>query len=190
MIGARFSLYPMGDDFVPIILKAVQALNAYPLEQETDDISTFLSGEENALFAALEAAFARAIQSDRHVVMNLTLSRGCPGEPGEDVCDPAPTVSQLAGGPSAADATHPHIACQFSLYPMGTHSYMETIYAQIKRAQQNRAVSTVPQHFCTRLEGPLPAVMAQLREAFDHAAETTPHVVIHATLSANSPTGA
>lgn len=187
MIGARFSLYPLTANFVPVILKALEAIRVFPLERETDDLSTFLSGEEGTLFRALAAAFEQASAGGEHLVMSLTLSRGCPGEPGEDRCDPTPAHAEAAQ--SEPRALGPQVACQFSLYPLGLVSYMAAIYQQIAAAQQNDAVKTVPQHFCTRLEGPLSAVLGQLRTAFDQAAVHTPHVVIHATISANSPTG-
>lgn len=186
MIGARFPLYPMTDAFVPRILGALEGLEGAPLERETDDVSTFLSGEENDLFGALERVFERAARPGEHVAMSLLLSRGCPGEPGEDLCDPAASPAQIPENRvSAEDA--PTIACQFSLYPLGGNGYMQTIYAEIEAAQTEAGLTVTPQHLCTRLEGPLPRVFALLRRAFDKAAEGTPHVVIHATLSAHSP---
>lgn len=187
MIGARFALYPITADFVPVILKALEAMSEFPLERQTDDVSTFLSGEEGVLFRALAAAFEQASAGGEHVVMSLTLSRGCPGEPGEDRCDPTP--AHAAAERPEPRALGPQVACQFSLYPLGLAGYMEVIYQQIAAAQRSDAVKAVPQHFCTRLEGPLAAVLGQLRAAFDQAAVHTPHVVIHATISANSPTG-
>jgi len=187
VIGARFSLYPMTADFVPVILKALEAMHAFPLERDTDDISTFLSGEEGVLFGALAAAFEQASAGGEHLVMSLTLSRGCPGEPGEDRCDPTPAHAEAAQ--PEPGALGPQVACQFSLYPLGLADYMDVIYQQIAAAHGNDAVKVMPQHFTTRLEGPLSAVLGQLRAAFDQAATHTPHVVIHATLSANSPTG-
>ncbi|ADI15368.1 YkoF family thiamine/hydroxymethylpyrimidine-binding protein [Truepera radiovictrix] len=184
MIGARFSLYPMTDAFVPRILEALGALDEAPLERDMDDLSTFVSGEENALFCALEDVFGRAAASGEHVAMSLLLSRGCPGEPGEDRCDPRAAPSET---PAARAAEGAEVACQFSLYPMGTAAYMDAIYDQIKAARSRPGLRVTPQHFCTRLEGPLPQVFAELRRAFDAAAERTPHVVIHATLAANSP---
>ena len=91
--GARFSLYPMTDRFVPVILDALQALPEQGLEVETDDVSTFLGGHPDTVFGALEGAFARAAASGEHVVMSVLLSRGCPGE---EVCDPG------AAGPAPA----------------------------------------------------------------------------------------
>lgn len=186
MIGARFSLYPMTDAYVPRILEALKTLDGVPLERETDDVSTFISGEENLLFETLTATFGAVVASGEHAAVSLLLSRGCPGEPGEDLCDPVATTSQ-AEAPTAAQGTGPDIACQFSLYPLGVGGYMDAIYAEITEAGRAAGLEVTPQHLCTRLYGPLTVVMTQLRRAFDRTAEVTPHVVIHATLSANSP---
>lgn len=186
MIGARFSLYPLTDAYVPHIMGVLKTLEDTALERETDDVSTFLSGEENLLFETLTTIFQEFVASGEHVAVSLLLSRGCPGEPGEDRCDPVATASQAEGLPDAY-STDPEIACQFSLYPLGVNGYMDAIYAEITEAGRAAGLVVTPQHLCTRLYGPLTAVMTQLRRAFDRAAVVTPHVVIHATLSANSP---
>ncbi|TIX39790.1 MAG: HMP/thiamine-binding protein, partial [Mesorhizobium sp.] len=44
--GAQISLYPMCDDFVGVILKAISAMDLYRpnFRIETDDISTLIVG--------------------------------------------------------------------------------------------------------------------------------------------------
>jgi uncharacterized protein YqgV (UPF0045/DUF77 family) len=74
--GARFSLYPMSDRFVPIILHAIEGLRESGLAVETDDVSTFLGGAPDAVFGALRRAFARAAGSGEHVVMTVLFSYG------------------------------------------------------------------------------------------------------------------
>jgi energy-coupling factor transport system substrate-specific component len=185
--GARFSLYPMTGRFVPVILDALRALPEQGLEVETDDVSTFLGGHPDVVFGALEGAFTRAAASGEHVVMTVLLSRGCPGE---EVCDPsaagpAPEAPQTppAGPPGPAV----RVACQWSLYPLGVPGYMDVIYREIKRSKE-AGVFTRGQHFVTRLDGELPAVLGAVRRSFDAAGDSAGHVVAHATLSANSPT--
>lgn len=187
MIGARFSIHPMTDGYIPIILGAVRELQELPLETEAADVSTFVHGEENKLFEGLHAAFARAIACPEHIAINLMLSRGCPGEPGEDVCDPEASTSEPATT-LANPSSLPPVSCQFSLYPLGSSGYMDAIYEEIAQAGRANGLEVTPEHLCTRLEGTLSAVLGQLRTAFDRAADVTPHVVIHANLSVNSPT--
>src|SRR5438128_700754 len=78
--GARFSLYPMTERYVPIILEAINGLQETGLEVETDDVSTFLGGDRNRVFAELARVFAAAARTGEHVVMTVLLSHGCPGE--------------------------------------------------------------------------------------------------------------
>ena len=74
--GARFSLYPMTDRFIPVILDAIQGLRDTGLDVETDDVSTFMGGDRATVFAALERCFARAARSGVHVVMTILFSYG------------------------------------------------------------------------------------------------------------------
>ena len=189
-IGCQFSLYPMTDRFVPVILDAVKVLHEKTgLRIETDDISTLLIGQPRTLFAALEACFLRASAQVEHLVLNVTFSYGCPGEPDDPLCDPenadldhlpVSDLSQLA--PSGVQ-----IAGQFALYPLGNSEYMESIYREIALAEKgDLAVSR--KHFCTRLDGDASQVFAYLLNAFERATASCKHVVITATLSKGSPT--
>jgi hypothetical protein len=189
MIGVRFSLYPLCDDFVPLILCAVKDLDRFGVAVETDDVSTCLIGEEPHLFEAVRVAFGRAASNGAHVVLSATFSAGCPGEPDGDVCLP-----RAYDGPSGGDegwspeAYHlpNYLSAQFALYPLGTAGYMDAIYEQIEQARR-AGVRVVGRHFCTHLYGPGTEVCDTLRRAFAATRRHATHVVMTATLSANSP---
>lgn len=74
--GARFSLYPMTDRYVEVILGAIRSLADRGLEIETDDVSTFVGGDRDAVYDTLEDVFASAARSGEHVVMNVLFSHG------------------------------------------------------------------------------------------------------------------
>src|SRR5213080_2674134 len=130
--GARISLYPMSDRYVPIILDAIKSLDRTGLEIETDDVSTFIGGDRDQVFAQLERIFASAARTGEHVVMTVLLSHGCPGETyceatGE-VRMPGPT--KASPGKSGVD-----VSAQWSLYPLGSEGYMQVIYREIDRTK-------------------------------------------------------
>jgi hypothetical protein len=95
--GAQVSLYPMCDDFVDLIIGSLSALDPYrsQLRIETDDISTLIVGPPEILFQAMRDLFVQIASSGKHVVMHATISRGCPGEPDAEICQPKTT---LGGG--------------------------------------------------------------------------------------------
>lgn len=74
--GARISLYPMTDRYVEVILGAVEGLRERGLQLETDDVSTFVGGDPDAVYDAVETVFARAARAGDHVVMTVLLSHG------------------------------------------------------------------------------------------------------------------
>src|SRR5579859_7946520 len=119
MIGLRFSLYPMRDDFVPVILSAVKDLDEFGVAVEVDDISTCLLGEEPNLFEAVRVAFGRAASTGVHVVLSATFSAGCPGEPEGDVCVPRAYEGPSGGEEGWSEQAYrlpDHVAAQFALY--------------------------------------------------------------------------
>ena len=81
--GAQLSLYPMSDDFVGIILGAIEALEPYrpQFRIETDDVSTLIVGPPDRLFPAMRDLFLGAARTGVHCVLSAAVSRGCPGEP-------------------------------------------------------------------------------------------------------------
>jgi len=185
--GARFSLYPLTDRYVPVILGAIKGLQETGLEVETDDVSTFIGGDRDRVFAELERVFAYAAKTGEHVVMTVLLSHGCPGETyceatGE--IDPAPRAGRSDGNAGV------DVSAQWSLYPLGRDGYMDVIYREIDRTKK-AGVFSRGGHFVSALHGDLADVLRAIRTAFDAACADAPHVVAHATFSANSstPTG-
>jgi len=182
--GARFSLYPMTDRYVSVILGAIDTLAGSGLEVETDDVSTFIKGDRNLVWSTLEDAFATAARTGEHVVMTALLSHGCPGE---ELCEIDPRT-----GTADAARLHPgsgiHVSCQWSLYPLGEPTYMDVIYKAIADTK-DAGVFSAARHFVSHLDGDLDRVLGTIRGAFDLACESAAHVTAHITLSANSPTG-
>jgi hypothetical protein len=190
MIGVRFSLYAMRDDFVPIILGAVKDLDGLGVQVEVDDVSTCLLGEEPNLFEAVRVAFGRAACSGAHVVLSATFSAGCPGEPEGDVCVPRAYEGPSGGEEGWSEEAYrlpDVVSAQFALYPLGVSSYMDAIYAEIEGARRAGVVKVVGRHFCTHLYGPGGAVFGVLRKAFAETRTRAVHSVMTVTLAANSP---
>lgn len=180
--GARISLYPMTDRYVPVILTAVDGLRGSGLEIETDDVSTFLGGDRNSIWSALERVFAQAAWTGEHVVMTALISHGCPGE---TYCEP----DTLSGTARALTRHAPGVrtSAQWSLYPLGVPTYMDVVYGEIDRTK-DQGVFRSGAHFVSRLEGDSCQILDAIRAAFDDACAHASHVVAHVTLSANSPT--
>jgi hypothetical protein len=60
-VGLQFSLYPLRQEHVrPAIEAAVQAAAGQGIEVTVGRLSTFASGDEEAVFAAVRAAFCAA----------------------------------------------------------------------------------------------------------------------------------
>src|SRR5918995_555754 len=93
--GAQVALYPMTDDFVGIIVGALNALEPYrrTFRIETDDLSTLLIGPPDQLFPAMRDLFVAAAAPGIHCVLAATVSRGCPGEPDDPICTPIGSVT-------------------------------------------------------------------------------------------------
>jgi len=77
-IGLQFSLYPLRQSHVrPAIEAAVRAAAAEGIDVTVGRLSTFAAGGDEAVFAALRAAFDAA-RSFGPTVMVVTLASGLP----------------------------------------------------------------------------------------------------------------
>lgn len=196
--GAQISLYPMTDDFVGVILGSLSALDPYRdrLRIETDDISTLLVGTPDVVFAAMRDLFVAAAKSGKHCVLHATLSRGCPGEPDDPICQvpemtgPMPPLDERKAQALAAVAGISHAgqpaAAQFSLYTLGIDQHMDEIYGCIDFIKSS-GVFDRSKNFCTKLRGDAAPVFATIGEAFVRFGPPQGHVTIDLTVSANSP---
>lgn len=198
--GAQISLYPMSDDFVGVILDAVEALDPWrdALRVETDDLSTLIVGPPEVLFPAMRDLFVRAARTGKHCVLSAAVSRGCPGEPDDPMCQPLADAAandaldaRIAAARQAvrdADLTGQTVAAQFSLYPLGDGHHMDEIYGCIAFLRDS-GVFDRSKHFCTRLRGDAGPVFATLAQAFTGFGSAEGHVALDVTASANSPSG-
>lgn len=79
-IGLQFSLYPLRQEHLrPAIEAGVRAATDAGIAVTVGRLSTFARGDEEAVFAAVRAAFAAA-RSLGPAVMVVTLSSGLPDE--------------------------------------------------------------------------------------------------------------
>jgi hypothetical protein len=188
----------MTDGFVDVILSSLSALDPYRerLRIETDDISTLIVGPPEVLFPALRDLYVAAAASQHHVVLRATLSRGCPGEPDDPICqtdalaNPSEPLAarQAAALEALGDApqTGETARAQFSLYVMGAGDHMAEIMGCIDFLKQSGTFDR-SKNFCTRLIGDSGPVFATLQEAFCRFGPPAGHVTIDLTVSANSP---
>ncbi|RWC44863.1 YkoF family thiamine/hydroxymethylpyrimidine-binding protein [Mesorhizobium sp.] len=196
--GAQISLYPMCDDFVGVILRAISAMDFYRpnFRIETDDISTLIVGPPEQLFPAIRDLFASAAASGVHCVLSATVSRGCPGEPDDPICTPISGSSHELSLAERIGAARAHVdgakklgqevAAQFSLYPLGEGHHMDEIYGCIDFLKASGAFDR-SKNFCTKLRGDAGPVFATLSEAFLRFGAPQGHVALDLTVSANSP---
>ncbi|MGG4345964.1 YkoF family thiamine/hydroxymethylpyrimidine-binding protein [Paenibacillus lautus] len=184
IVGCRFSVFPMTDRFVEVIMGALQSVDTGKVWVQTDDVSTCIRGRAEHVFDVTRAIFAHAAASGVHTVFNGTYSIGCPGDTDADVYMTEDSTLLNSDIGEHADI---ETACQFALYPMGTDNYMDVIYDEVHRA---KAAGTFAGsvHYASRLDGALAQVFGALKEAFLHAIQSdSSHLVMTAVVSAHSP---
>lgn len=184
IVGCRFSVFPMTDRFVEVIMEALESVNTDKVWIHTDDLCTCVRGRAEHVFDVTRAIFAHTAGTGVHTVFNGTFSIGCPGDSKGDVFMSEDDVRM---NESLAEKANIETASHFSLYPLGTDNYMDIIYQEVERAK-SKGTLTQGIHYSSRLDGTLSAVFETLEDAFTHAIQTErSHLVMTAVVSANSP---
>jgi hypothetical protein len=191
-VGARITLCVMRDDFVDVIAAALAAASTGDADVvvETGDVSTLVSGDEQALVRYASELIAAAGRSGAHVSAVLHFSRGCPGE----------VVCELPGGAGprraelpTADPTGVRATAEWALYPLDDSArdgvepdHMRDIEAAVDLARRTGTFRG-SQHFVTRLEGDVADVVATVAAGWVLVGRSVQHVTSHVTLSIASP---
>lgn len=77
-VSAQIAVYPLRQERLTPSVEAVRhALLDHGLEPQSGPMSTYVVGEGQAVFAALQDAFTRT-SGIGHVVLTITISNACP----------------------------------------------------------------------------------------------------------------
>ncbi|MBR1456540.1 MAG: thiamine-binding protein [Oscillospiraceae bacterium] len=184
--GCRFTLYPMTDGFIDIILGALEQTDTSAVWSETDALSTVYRGKLPYVADAVKALFINAYREGVHMALEGQFSKGCPGDiAGDSQLDregEAPNAKSLEG-------KHFPVHCKLALYPMGDASYIDEI-ARVWYMAEDSGLQPKTIHYATRIEGDVQDVFRYLEAVCElmENSEKVHHYVLHFTMNCNSPT--
>lgn len=184
--GCRFSLYPMCDNFVDIILGALGRVDTSAVWSESDALSTVYRGKLPYVMDAVVGLFASAWTENVHMALEGQVSKGCPGDvSGDSVL----SVEGEAPNHALVEAATQPALCKLALYPMGVGDYIDDI-AAVWRMAEDRGLNPTTIHYATRIEGSIRDIFAYLQDVCQlmEDTESVHHYVLHFTINVNSPT--
>ena len=184
--GCRFTLYPMCDNFIDIILGGLERVDTSAVWSETDALSTVYRGKLDYVMDAVSALFASAWTEGVHMAIEGQVSKGCPGDVSGDS---KLTYEGEAPNHAIVEAATQPCLCKLALYPMGVGDYIDDI-ARVWRTAEDRGLNPQTIHYATRIEGSIHDVFAYLTDVCKlmEASESVHHYVLHFTINVNSPT--
>ncbi len=182
--GCRFSLYPMTDNFVSVILGALEKTDTSAVWSQSDALSTVYRGKLPYVADAVRALFINAWQPEVHMALEGQFSKGCPGDTDGDSL-----LDREGEAPNRAKIQDRHfpVLCKLALYPMGTGDYIDEI-AKVWRMAEAEGLNPKTIHYATRIEGDVQKVFDYLEEVCRLMEQSVSHYILHFTLSVNSPT--
>lgn len=182
-VSADFTLSPMSDDFVEVILGTLDKTNTSKVWMETDDVSTVVRGKSVHVFDVTKAICVYGAQTGKHVSFQARYSIGCPGN---EETEAFLSMNDKSEHTFTTEDEKLYAAAKFALYPIGAADFSETILNQIEKMKTYVKVSRVPT--ATKLEGSLTAMFNGLEEVFHATVDAgADHVVMVVSVSMNSP---
>ncbi len=182
--GCRFSLYPMTNDFVSVILGALEKTDTSAVWSQSDALSTVYRGKLSYVADAVRGLFVHAWRPKVHMALEGQFSKGCPGDTdGDSLLN---REGPLPNMPDIQDKHFP-VQCKLALYPMGVSDYIDQI-AKVWRMAEEAGLKPVSIHYATRITGDVHEVFDYLENVCRLMEQSVPHYILHFTLSVNSPT--
>ena len=173
--GARFSLYPMTDNFIPVILGSLGKTDTSAVYSFTDAISTVYRGNIDSVLDGVSALFINAFTDGVHMAIEGQFSNE------EEVKEVAAKPGETPNKTLCEDIHFP-VKCKLNLY--GAES-AKGLYEVIKArcTLEKEEIS-----YGTRFAGDVQDVytfIAQLCKELDSRGEK---FTLHFTMNCNSPT--
>lgn len=174
----------MTDNFVSVILGALEKTDTSAVWSQSDALSTVYRGKLPYVADAVRALFINAWQPEVHMALEGQFSKGCPGDTDGDSL-----LDREGEAPNRAKTQDRHfpVLCKLALYPMGTGDYIDEI-AKVWRMAEAEGLNPKTIHYATRIEGDVQKVFDYLEEVCRLMEQSVPHYILHFTLSVNSPT--
>lgn len=175
MFTCRFSLSPMSDDYIGIILGAIGSINTAAVASRTGKLDTVYEGACSSVLDALFGCFTAAFKEGIHMTMSATLI-GC-GSADEDPQNNA-ALWKNAAFPVAAKAT---------LYPLDG-SLLPALRAEFAAMAAQAGLLLQDGGSCCILGGLAKDIFAFIEKACRELETSGSRWALETVFSVNSPT--
>ena len=178
--GCRFSLSPMSDQYIDIILGAVNKTNTKNISSQTGRLSTIYRGFNEDIIDALKACFIYAFRDGVHMSMEMTFFKD------HSVSSSVVSDHTPVNAPEVADIHFP-VSCKMALYPLGVSDYQ--MYIDHMNQQAVKAgihVETLDD--VTVIKGDVHALFEYFSYINTYCLNNLDQYALEVTLSVNSPT--
>ncbi|CAM3677356.1 YkoF family thiamine/hydroxymethylpyrimidine-binding protein [Erysipelothrix urinaevulpis] len=180
--GCRIGVYPMSDDYVPIILGAIDKTDTQRVWSQTDSMGTIFRGQQKDVIETSKALFCNAFRDKVHMTSSMTFSNGCPGDVEADYLKAIKTMEEYPRHPYSDKSCEAVI----SFYTFARNDYMERIHDVIELCD-SLGVYENKSHYSTVLTGSIEEIFNAYDQILTYAHENLEHYVLETILSVNSP---
>lgn len=182
-MSCRFTLSPMSDRFVDIILGAIEKVDTHMVRSKTGKLSTLYEGLRPYVEDGVKACFIHAYRPGVHMTMEAVYSKGWPGEKPE-----GPEAEEgEAPNAGAVGQVHFPMAAKMSLYVMDGGEWAKG-RETLEGLARELGVLEGEEPDCLVLNGDVQQVFDCVEAANRWCAQVFGWYALAATFSVNSPT--
>lgn len=181
--GTRFSLYPMTDSFIDIILGALERTDTSAVYSSTDAISTVYRGPLDSVIDALRGLFINAFSDSVHMAIE--------GEMYSDVPDSIVIPEHIMGEPNMLVEKSFRIKCRLKLCPDGRTrekglAFIRNIFDSYDALFSELTAEDIT--YAVKFEGDVVQMFAFLKMLCEEASKQFEGFSLHYVMNCNSPT--
>ena len=175
--ACRFSLSPMCDDFVPVILGALDRVDTQAVAHRTDKLSTIYEGALDSVEDGVEACFVQAYRPETHMTMEAVF--WIEGREG--------SVSGERPNRLSTEQIHFPAVGKLTIYPLAGEA-VEAWAGRVETCARSANVYRESAFDGTILEGDIQDIFTCLHKLGEACLSVSGRWAVALTLSVNSPT--
>jgi hypothetical protein len=181
--GTRFSLYPMADGFIDIILGALERTDTSAVYSATDAISTVYRGPLDSVIDALRGLFINAYADGVHMAVE--------GEIYDDIPASITVPEHIMGEPNMLVEKSFQVKCRLKLSPDGSNrekglDFIRNIFDSYDVLFGELSISDIA--YAVKFEGDVVQMFAFLKMLCEEAGKQFEGFSLHYVMNCNSPT--
>ena len=177
VMGCRFHLAVLSDNFVPMLLDAIGNVNTEKIWNVTEKLSTVYRGRRVHVLDCVKACFSNIVDNKTFIILSTKFSKEGDKDIEKDCFIASDDI--VMNNPQKDF----NVIGRVAFYPMGVSNHVQHIDTVINMAKE-RGIHTRTSYYADFFEGSVHDIFDFINEALIYAEKNTPNFVLDLSILA------